>query len=62
MEGKDSSSDSVSKPVVAQVQVLHAPMVLRVLGDLDYEYRTSEVSLFCGHTKSVAVALLMLCL
>ena len=35
MEGKDSSSDGVPKPVVAQVQVLHAAMVLRILGDLD---------------------------
>ena len=35
MEGKDSSSDSVPKPVVAQVKVLHAAMVLRVLGYLD---------------------------
>ena len=26
-----------------------------------YEYRACEVSLFCGHTKSVAVALHMLC-
>ena len=27
----------------------------------DYEYRACEVSLFCWHTKSVAVALQMQC-